>query len=358
MPTSQPKTKDPRRFLAVLTVRNEGAFLLEWLAHHQAVGFTDFLIFSNDCDDESDALLDLLQELGVITHVRNDGPHENSVQWSALKLADKHPLVRDADWIMTLDIDEFVNIHVGNHTLPALLDALPDATAITLTWRLFGNDDVVRFHDRRIIDQFRRAAPRIMNWSWRASMFKTLFANDGIYGKLGVHRPRSPDKSRLDQARWFDGCGRELGERYKRQQVFSPFGQDNTALVQLNHYALGAMESYILKRDRGRPNRDDTAHGMTYWVDRNWCIEQDSSIDALKSERDAAFAKLIQEPRLRTKHGWSAGWRKVRFCELLKDEANRALFGRLLTTPPSQPMSSGHAKFLTMFAKPSPDRAN
>ncbi|MFY9211200.1 MAG: glycosyltransferase family 2 protein, partial [Aestuariivita sp.] len=35
------------KFLAVMTVRNEGAFLLEWLAHHRATGFTDFLVFSN-----------------------------------------------------------------------------------------------------------------------------------------------------------------------------------------------------------------------------------------------------------------------------------------------------------------------
>ena len=48
---------------AVLTVRNEGAFLLEWLAHHRAVGITDFLVFSNDCQDGTDRMLDRLQEL-------------------------------------------------------------------------------------------------------------------------------------------------------------------------------------------------------------------------------------------------------------------------------------------------------
>ena len=35
--------------LAILCVRNEAAFLLEWLAHHRAVGFDHFLVFSNDC---------------------------------------------------------------------------------------------------------------------------------------------------------------------------------------------------------------------------------------------------------------------------------------------------------------------
>ena len=52
------------RATAVLTVRNEGAFLLEWLAHHKGIGFTDFLVFSNDCDDGTDAMLDRLARDG------------------------------------------------------------------------------------------------------------------------------------------------------------------------------------------------------------------------------------------------------------------------------------------------------
>ena len=48
------------RALAILGVRNEGAFLLEWLAHHRATGFTDFLVFSNDCEDGTDAMLERL----------------------------------------------------------------------------------------------------------------------------------------------------------------------------------------------------------------------------------------------------------------------------------------------------------
>ncbi len=36
------------RALAILGVKNEAAFLVEWLAHHRAVGFTDFLVYSND----------------------------------------------------------------------------------------------------------------------------------------------------------------------------------------------------------------------------------------------------------------------------------------------------------------------
>ena len=56
------------RICAILTVRNEGAFLLEWLAHHRAVGVTDFVVFSNDCDDGTDLILDRLAAMGLIHH--------------------------------------------------------------------------------------------------------------------------------------------------------------------------------------------------------------------------------------------------------------------------------------------------
>ena len=118
------------KFLVFAAMRNEGAFLLDWLAHHQAVGFTDFLVLSNDCTDGTDTLLDRLQDLGHLTHLPNPAPHQGGVQFAAMKRADAHPLVQQADWIMALDIDEFVNIHVGDHTLSDL--AGPALTLIAL----------------------------------------------------------------------------------------------------------------------------------------------------------------------------------------------------------------------------------
>lgn len=337
------------RYLAILTVRNEAAFLLEWLAHHRAVGFTDFLVFSNDCDDGTDVVLDRLDDLGQLTHVRNVGPFEKGVQWVALNTADKHPLVKQADWIMPIDIDEFVNIHVGDHTLDALTTALPEATAIPMTWRLFGNNGVRQFRDAPITEQFTKAAPVDLNWPWRAAMFKTLFRNDGAYKKLGVHRPRSPVDDRVENTRWFDGSGRELAGQFKRNRLFSNYGQDNYQLVQLNHYALGAMESYVLKRDRGRSNRSDADTGMSYWVERNWCDDTDVSVNALSGPRDEVLDALFADKTLNKLHHSAVEWRKARFAKLMQEEPNRALFARLMMTPPAQRISPQAVRFMLKF---------
>ena len=341
----------PLKILAVLTVRNEGAFLIEWLAHHRAVGFTDFLVFSNDCQDGTDALLDRLADMGQLTHIRNDGPyHKSGIQFTALNNAGKLDIVQQANWILTLDIDEFVNIHVGDHTVASLLAALPNATAITLTWRLFGNNDVVDYTDTPITETFTRCAPEIMFWPWRSAMFKTLYRNDGTYQKLGVHRPRNPDSDRLDDARWFDGCGRELGEQFKNRRIFSNYGQQNFQLVQLNHYALGAMQSYMLKADRGRAVHADHMLGVDYWVERNFNTDTDDTIRENTPSRTELMQELLGDNTLVSLHKKSVNWRKSRIRSLMQQEPFRALFARLLMTPPSRVISQKNARVLTKYA--------
>jgi len=330
------------RILGILTVRNEGAFLLEWLAHHRACGFTDFLVFSNDCDDGTDAMLDRLSEMGWLTHVRNDGPHDEGPQWAALKAAHKHPLVKAADWVLLFDIDEFVNVHVGDRTVPALLDAVPGADAITLTWRMFGNAGVVHYSDTPVTETFQRAAPAVLHWPWRAALFKTLFRNDGAYGKLGVHRPRNPDRSRSPV--WVDGSGRVLDAAFRTQRVFSDFGQDNYRLVQMNHYALGAMESYVVKCDRGRANRDASVFDMGYWVERNFCDVADGSI--LQLNAHGLRGDLHADPVLGGLHITAVQWRHQRFAALMAQEPWRALFGRLMMTSPTRVLSPEEARLI------------
>ena len=332
------------RILAVLTVRNEAAFLLEWLAHHRAVGITDFLVFSNDCQDGTDMMLDQLAELGWLTHVRNNGPYDKrGVQFTALKTAEKHPLVNAVDWILPLDIDEFVNVHIKDRTLTDLINALPDADAITLTWRLFGNAGEVEYRDLPITESFTKAAPAILHWPWRASMFKTLYRNNGSYGKLGVHRPRQPQTENI---RWFDGNGTELNKQFRNKRIFSDFGQNNYGLVQLNHYPLGAMESYVVKSDRGRAVHDGDKLGMDYWVERNFSEDEDSSILGVKPQRDKILAALFANEALQASHNKAVAWRHERFRTLMLEEANRALFGRLLMTPSTRSISREKAEII------------
>ncbi len=333
----------PMRVLGILTVKDEASFLLEWLAHHRAAGFTDFLVFSNDCSDGTDAMLDRLQDMGWLTHIRNHdhagGPNKGP-QWAALKAAEGHALTRAADWIMVLDVDEFVNIHAGDRTVGALLAALPQASAITLTWRMFGNGGIVGLPAVPVTETFTRAAGDPVDWPWRAVMYKTLFRSDDK-PKLGVHRPKG------DFA-WFDSAGRALAGG--PQRIFSALGAVNHSLAQLNHYALGSMEGYLVKAARGRANRDASAFDLGYWVERNLNHVEDRSILSLPSAplRQA----LLADPVLGPLHEAGQAWRKARFAALMQDEPWRALFGRLLMAAPSRALTAAQARLVWSHGVP------
>jgi len=314
------------RATLVTTLKNEASFLLEWVAHHRTIGFTDLVIFTNDCSDGTDLMADRLQAMGLARHIPNPGPWAEGPQWAALKQAERLAEVREADWVLVGDVDEFVNIHAGAGQLSDLLAALPETEAIALTWRMFGNAGQVSHAPGPVTRRFFRAAPAVLSWPWRAQMIKTLF-RPSAFGKLGVHRPKQP----LITPRWCDGSGRavDLGGR-----LFSDYRQDNYGLVQLNHYALGSTEGFLVKADRGRANREAGAFDMGYWVERNLNQVEDRSI--LRVAIEAPLAALLADPVLAGLQVKAEAWRRARITALMAEESWRQFFGRLLMAGPSR----------------------
>ena len=127
--------------LSATCQRNEGPFLLEWLAYHRLIGVSNFIVFSNDCEDGSDRLLETLQSHGVLRHVPQHVDPGKSVQWQALQALAKDRAARAADWLLFSDIDEFPMVHAGDHQLTDAIAARPAGIdAIALPWRLFPKD--------------------------------------------------------------------------------------------------------------------------------------------------------------------------------------------------------------------------
>ena len=80
---------------AVSMMKDEGPFVIEWVAHHLAIGFTDLVVYTNDCSDGTDDMLIRLEELGLCHHRRNVIPQGIRPQPSALNYAQDEPVVGD-----------------------------------------------------------------------------------------------------------------------------------------------------------------------------------------------------------------------------------------------------------------------
>lgn len=331
------------RILLVSAVRNEGPHLLEWLAHHHAAGVTDFLIASNDCEDGTDRMLDALQVAGIVAHLPLAPTGRRPVQWQALRAARDHPLAARADWILCIDSDEFVSLAAPLGGLPDLIAALPEGTdAVTLPWRLFGNDGHIAAGQGPTLERFTRAAPEDIALP-SAHFFKTLF-RPGAFGEFGVHRPKVAGRGVLP--RWSDADGRPMPPAFAAEQGrINLFGlRGGRALVELNHYSLRSTEEFMTKRARGLPNHAEREIGLGYWVERNFNADRARRIVRMLPATRAALVDLQGVDGLASLEAAARDWHRHRLGQMMRDPAEVALFWQLVLAGDSTPPSRGEVQ--------------
>lgn len=313
------------RALIVTCMRNEAPFLLEWIAYYRAIGFTDFLIYSNDCDDGTDDLLDRLAELGIVIHERNRAGGKKTVQWRALSRAQNHPIMDEVDWIFGADVDEYLNIHTGDGRLCDLLAACPDAQGFALPWRMFGNAGVSKFQDQPVTEQFTFAAPSSLLWPWRAVQFKSLYRADAGYARMGVHRPKLAQGTK--HGRWVDGNG--TGFDHPAETVI-PTTAPRYGMAQINHYALGSIESFLVKVLRGKANHSSDPIDLAYWVERNFNSVEDRTILRHSEAIAEGIADLRRDHDIDRLHSRGVEWRERKIADLLQDTETFYFFSQLM----------------------------
>ena len=295
------------RRVIVTTMKNEGPFMLEWIAFNRVIGFTDFLIYTNDCDDNTDKIAIRLQDLGLAQHRENKIRKGGSPQRTALKACREEEICRAADWLICADCDEFMNIRVGKGRLDDLFAAVGDADGISVCWKLFGNSGNLNYCEDFVISQFDRCAGEHEFPNFRARGMKTLVRNNERFNRLRIHRP----VFHLDRGdvKWVDGGGQPMPDSYLAAgwKSHAEFTHD---YVRLHHYAVRSVESFLVKRDRGRTNHVGDDQGISYWATMNYNASHDTSIQrhlpALKRE----MTKLLKDPELKRLHDGACAWHR------------------------------------------------
>jgi len=322
----------------VTAMKNEGPFILDWVAHNRVIGARDMLVYTNDCEDGSDHMLSLLAEAGVTWR---DNPYRATgqvPQYAAFRAAEAEPVVQKADWLMTLDVDEYLNIHAGEGTLTDLLATVSEAHAISVPWRMFGNADRHGFEDRPVVEQFLRCAPEYAPRPLQAWAFKTLYRNAGLFRRLGVHRPKGLATGYRDTLNWVDATGTRLPPMIWDKAWRMSKAHWGYTHATLNHYAVRSAESFLVKRQRGKVNRTKREQGLPYWFRMNHNAEEDRSILRLASAVAAEKVALLALPGVRAAHEQAVDWHLRRIATLRADPDYAELYEQI-TAPRMQHLS-------------------
>jgi hypothetical protein len=236
--TIQPK----HRTAIVTTIRNEGISILEWIAHHRAMGFDRIFVYTNDNTDGSLALLEQLADLGIIRLINNTSSPEAKIQ---LKVYE-HSLhflteLRDYEWVFYLDADEFFVTHTGSgycmdeffSEVFRRLGKNGVPSAISFHWKWFGSENAFELTKGLLLERFVHSRDN--------EHLKTLSRLRDLVSMKLVHCPIL-----------FDGCqvvDSDLAPLKPLTKVATPavYG-----LGQVNHYWNKSFQEFMIKRSRGR----------------------------------------------------------------------------------------------------------
>ncbi len=324
-------------------MKDEAPYILEWVAYHRAIGVDNFIIYTNACSDGTSELLDLLQELGVLQHRNNDNWKGNSPQQYALNQSLKEDVIKNAEWLIHIDVDEFINVRVGNGTLDDFLARVPDASNVAMTWRLFGHNDVTRLSDDLVLEQFDMAAPKHCPKPHTVWGFKTMVRNIGAYEKLSCHRPNKLRQGQADKVSWVNGSGLPMGEDIKEKGWRSSLNNIGYEMLQLNHYALRSAESFLIKRQRGRALHVDRSIGLNYWVRMDWSDHKDVTIKRNIPRLRAELERLREDAALVALHEAGLEWHRAKVAELHENPEFQELYAQALATKISPLERVAHA---------------
>lgn len=315
------------RVTAITCMKDEGPFILEWLAFHKALGVTDFLVFTNHCTDGTDTLLAALDRANELRHMPNPALVADTTyfQPKALAYAAYHSTFKAADYLISMDVDEFLNIRIGEGRFADLLAALPDFDALSAPMVDFGSDGIEAYRDRWVTEQFTTHA-NLRPGKWRARRgVKSIVHNGPHLAKLRNHRPDLVSVKGTSPL-WLDGSGNPAPESLTGDPTENGYdARGRSDLVVFNHYPLRSLDSYLVKSHRGDVVIKDKQLGKSYWRRRNLNVSSELPLGSVRSAAQEEWQRLREIPGVLEAHAHCVEAHKRKIAALREHPDFRAL---------------------------------
>ncbi|MEI2685702.1 MAG: glycosyltransferase family 2 protein [Cypionkella sp.] len=293
------------RHVLISSIKDEGPFLLEWVAHHLVLGFDQIAIASNDCRDGSDALLAALDGAGYITHVANVLQPGDIPQHAGYERIRQRLELLPEDWLMMLDADEFLNVHCGAGRVADLTArADQEIDIIALSGMGFTDAPEINWRPGAICARFPHRLP--LRHKANAAVKSLTRGTARFAGIHNHHMVGYSARPPLVVMRG-DGARFELARNlpiYKQLRNL-PLREITHRLAQYNHYLIKTWDSFLLRRDRGRgvavvdgPTTD--RHTEAYFSERQISDGTDATILRYGAEVAGLMAAMLEDRLIRS----------------------------------------------------------
>lgn len=234
----------------VATARNEGIYILEWIAYHLELGFEKIFLYTNDNQDGSLDLLKSLDAEGVIELIISEVGTGGNAQIKAYN----HAILANSDvmqyeWCAFIDVDEFVSIDKSKFSdVNEFLDwaGAGGASTIALNWILVANPVISENWMQRPLTQRLTKRSKLQSYLIKCISKPQEICFSGPHYPLG-NFDLSPVVINSERKRYF---GKSVQNPQDITQALTPTTQN----AYIYHYEAKSFPELLWKYSRNRGN--------------------------------------------------------------------------------------------------------
>lgn len=238
------------QFTLLATLRDESPYIIDWIAHHRAIGITQFVLYQNDSVDGTTQLLQALHDAGEIHFIDNTNPADALPKFQDLPpqrrvygWALRNRSVQNSDYILVIDADEYLELPVDGD-LPTMLRRLNHPDVVSMPWRMMGSSGQTEFAPDPVTHRFdKAAAPDDLGTLRPFKQVKSLY-RPAITRFYNLHMPRAF----RDEVSWVDPNGAPILKKMINSNQLPEFPFDS---ANLRHYHVKSYPEFCVKIVRG-----------------------------------------------------------------------------------------------------------
>lgn len=255
--------------LIIAIFKNEGMIMEEWIEHYIKEGIDCFLLIDNGSTDNYESKIKKYIDSGYVLLNKNPKKHAQvEIYNTCIDCAKKF------NWIMIVDLDEFVYARNGFNTIKDYLNSLDEnISQIHIPWKMFGSSG-------------HREQPKsvIQNFTWREIYDKPkkkeckCIMRGNQLEKLQIHYSFLKKNKSAREIFSDNSIVKE-----KNSPFFENLTEDflENSFLHLNHYVIQSFEFFSeIKMKRGDANNmnNNNARNKQYFESYNFKDKEDNEL--------------------------------------------------------------------------------
>lgn len=185
------KSKYKYNLAIVAIMKNEGAYIKEWIDFHRIVGVEKFYLYDNDSTDDTRKILNKYIKAGIVDYTFYPGEKRQLPAYNDCIAKHKN----ETKWLAVIDLDEYL-VPVVYDSVPEFLNTLDKSVAqVIIPWVVFGSNGHETKPDGLVLESYTKRARH--SWLYKAIINPRLVFHMGCHEHNVAGRTISVNKSKI-----------------------------------------------------------------------------------------------------------------------------------------------------------------